>query len=266
MALSAADGDGRVNYFMPMADDEHYGALLKHIFDGGDLFEAMDLATQLEMSLDSADYPEWMKDAALARALMIVARYCTQISDSYDGIASGYMSDADGLVASSREKGAPESVVGVLEALSNSFWYLIDGSLSKAMKFPSAVDRLYKEHPEDFHVLLMAAELKEDAGPLNQVRARSGLAPVSYTLENLQNERRWELAFEGLRYYDLLRWGIAGEALAKQNGVAVKNDNIDGTISVGNVAQRLEETGGFLFIPPIEIELSDYVLTQTQGW
>ena len=158
MALSAADGDGRVNYFMPMADDEHYGALLKHIFDGGDLFEAMDLATQLEMSLDSADYPEWMKDAALARALMIVARYCTQISDSYDGIASGYMSDADGLVASSREKGAPESVVGVLEALSNSFWYLIDGSLSKAMKFPSAVDRLYKEHPEDFHVLLMAAD------------------------------------------------------------------------------------------------------------
>ena len=104
MALSAADGDGRVNYFMPMADDEHYGALLKHIFDGGDLFEAMDLATQLEMSLDSADYPEWMKDAALARALMIVARYCTQISDGYDGIASGYMSDADGLVASSREK------------------------------------------------------------------------------------------------------------------------------------------------------------------
>ena len=141
------------------------------------------------------------------------------------------------------------------------------------MMYPGIVDSDYQiNNTQDLvvirfaDVLLMAAELKEDAGPLNQVRARSGLAPVSYTLENLQNERRWELAFEGLRYYDLLRWGIAGEALAKQNGVAVKNDNIDGTISVGNVAQRLEETGGFLFIPPMEIELSDYVLTQTQGW
>ena len=98
------------------------------------------------------------------------------------------------------------------------------------------------------------------------MRSRSGLPPVAYTLENLQNERRWELAFEGLRYYDLLRWGIAGEALAKQNGVAVKNDNIDDTMDLGDVATRIKETGGFLFIPPIQIELSNYVLTQTQGW
>lgn len=141
------------------------------------------------------------------------------------------------------------------------------------MMYPGIVDSDYQiNNTQDLviirfaDVLLMAAELKEDAGPLNEVRSRSGLPPVAYTLENLQNERRWELAFEGLRYYDLLRWGIAGEALAKQNGVAVKNDNIDDTMDLGDVATRIKETGGFLFIPPIQIELSNYVLTQTQGW
>lgn len=115
-------------------------------------------------------------------------------------------------------------------------------------------------------VLLMAAELKEDAAPLNEVRARSGLAPVSYSLENLQKERRWELAFEGLRYYDLLRWGIAGEALAKQNGVSVKNDNREEKMDFGDISSRIAETGGFMFIPHIQIDLSDNVLVQTQGW
>lgn len=141
------------------------------------------------------------------------------------------------------------------------------------MMYPGIVDSDYQiNNTQDLvvlrfaDVLLMQAELKEDAEPLNKVRRRSGLADVTYTLENLQNERRWELAFEGLRYYDLLRWGIAGEALAKQNGVAVKNDNMDETMDLGNIASRIAETGGFMFIPPIEIELSNYVLEQTQGW
>ena len=116
-------------------------------------------------------------------------------------------------------------------------------------------------------VLLMGAELKEDASLLNRVRARAKLEPVTaYSLTALQNERRWELAFEGLRYYDLLRWGIAGGALAGQNGVSVRNRNIEETMDLGDQAGRLSATGGFMPIPTEEISLSNGVLVQTPGW
>jgi hypothetical protein len=115
-------------------------------------------------------------------------------------------------------------------------------------------------------VLLMAAELKNDAAPLNKVRARAGLEEVEYSLTALQNERRWELAFEGLRYYDLLRWGIAGEALAAQNGVSVLNSNIPATMELGDQAAKITATGGFMPIPVAEIELAKGQLVQTPGW
>ena len=55
-------------------------------------------------------------------------------------------------------------------------------------------------------VLLMRSELYEDADKgMNEVRQRVGLPSVSYSLEALQNERRWEFAFEGLRYNDIRR-------------------------------------------------------------
>lgn len=115
-------------------------------------------------------------------------------------------------------------------------------------------------------VLLMAAELKEDATPLNLVRARAGLPAVAYSTQALRNERHWELAFEAIRYYDILRWGIAGEELSKQNGVSIKNNLVEGKMNVGNIAKRIEETGGFLQIPQTQIDLSNGVLTQTPGW
>lgn len=115
-------------------------------------------------------------------------------------------------------------------------------------------------------ILLMAAELKQDAGPLNLVRARAGLGNVAYSETALRNERRWELAFEGIRYYDLLRWGIAGEALNAQNGIEVKNDNAVAQISLGDLAKRVNETGGFMPIAQRQISLSGGVLKQTPGW
>jgi starch-binding outer membrane protein, SusD/RagB family len=55
---------------------------------------------------------------------------------------------------------------------------------------------------------------------INKVRTRTAvnMPPISTTdpseLRNiLRNERRVELAFEGIRYWDLLRWGIAKEVL-----------------------------------------------------
>ena len=70
-------------------------------------------------------------------------------------------------------------------------------------------------------VLLMQSELKQDATGLNKVRARSHLAPVAYSLEAIKQERRWELAFESIRWWDILRWSgpsleEAGDILNKQ--------------------------------------------------
>ena len=55
-------------------------------------------------------------------------------------------------------------------------------------------------------VLLMQSELKEDVSGINKVRARAGLPAIStYSLKALQNERRHELAFEGVRWNDIRR-------------------------------------------------------------
>lgn len=76
-------------------------------------------------------------------------------------------------------------------------------------------------------VLLMYAEAQNElAGPdasvykaMTDLRARSGMPPFPANLtkeqmrERIRHERRIELAFEGLRYYDLLRWRIAGDVL-----------------------------------------------------
>jgi hypothetical protein len=68
-------------------------------------------------------------------------------------------------------------------------------------------------------LLLMYAEAMFESGKgndatalaaLNSVRARAGLAPLTeLTREKIRNERRVELAFEELRYNDIIRWGIA---------------------------------------------------------
>ena len=50
-------------------------------------------------------------------------------------------------------------------------------------------------------VLLMAAELKRDAAPMNRVRARVGLDPVTYSDEALRDERLGNLL---LRVYGIM--------------------------------------------------------------
>ena len=103
---------------------------------------------------------------------------------------------------------------------------------------------------------------------MNRVRLRAGLEPVSYSLDAIKRERRWELAFEGLRYFDLMRWGDAAEKLAAQEGVAIKNRGVDAVMRGfgGGYRARYEATGGFWPIPNTQVELSDGVLTQNAGW
>ncbi len=120
-------------------------------------------------------------------------------------------------------------------------------------------------------VLLMMSELTEDASYMNEVRDRVGLDPVSYSLENIQKERHHELAFEGLRWNDMRRWGadFTKTALESQIGTPVYNfgnpDVFNGLNSKGYSA-RYDETKGFFPIPQRQIDLSNGVLEQTPGF
>jgi hypothetical protein len=58
----------------------------------------------------------------------------------------------------------------------------------------------------------------------NAVRARVGLAPTALTITSLKTERRLELAGEGQRWLDLVRWGDAGTVLASKGFVTGKNE------------------------------------------
>lgn len=120
-------------------------------------------------------------------------------------------------------------------------------------------------------VLLMQSELKGDAEGLNRVRARSNLAPVAYSLEAIKNERRWEFAFESIRWWDLLRWSgpsleYAGNALNKQTGFTLINAAEIATMPNFNYKARLQKTQGYWPIPQVQIDLSGGVIEQNPGW
>lgn len=120
-------------------------------------------------------------------------------------------------------------------------------------------------------VLLMQSELKQEPTGLNRVRARSHLAPVAYSLEAIKNERRYELAFEALRWFDLLRWSgpsldEAAAALNKQTGFTLINAAVEVPMVNYDYGKRLKETQGYWPIPQYEIDLSNGVLEQNPGW
>jgi SusD family. len=117
-------------------------------------------------------------------------------------------------------------------------------------------------------ILLMHSELTQTADGLNQVRTRAGLPSVSYSDQALRNERRFELAFEGTRWADIRRWGIAETALTRQLGVTIYNRGVATTMKDqgAGYAERYRLTKGFMPIPDSEIQLSDGALTQNPGW
>lgn len=120
-------------------------------------------------------------------------------------------------------------------------------------------------------VLLMHSELTETVTGINQVRARAKLAPIGgYTTEALRMERKHELAFEGLRWNDMRRYGKAYciEALKTQLGVPIKNaakETVMKDQGAGYVA-RYEATYGFRPFPQSEVSLAAGALTQNPGW
>jgi len=59
---------------------------------------------------------------------------------------------------------------------------------------------------------------------LDAVRARVGLASVPVSMQAIKDERRRELAGEGHRFFDLVRWGDAPSKLGSRGFVAGKNE------------------------------------------
>lgn len=117
-------------------------------------------------------------------------------------------------------------------------------------------------------VLLMAAELGSPnaLAYFNKVHTRAGLSEVSSISQSeIMTERKFEFAFEGIRYWDLLRTGldnaatafVAADQTVKSGGVA---DNVTYN------ADKLKTTRGFMQIPNTQITLSNGTLTQNPGW
>jgi hypothetical protein len=115
-------------------------------------------------------------------------------------------------------------------------------------------------------VLLMGAELGSTHAQqyLDIVRARVGLPSVPVTLANIQAERQHELAFEGIRYWDELRWGTLSADLQAESGIPVENAGV--WMTYPSPLTRVNETKGFLPIPQQEISLSAGQLVQNDGW
>ena len=115
-------------------------------------------------------------------------------------------------------------------------------------------------------VLLMAAELGSANAQTyyDEVRTRAGLETRPASFNNIMQERRFEFAFEGLRYWDLLRQGVevAANAIAEETTVMNGGVPTDKTI----VAQDIIETRGFSMIPQNQITRSGGLLEQNQGW
>ena len=126
-------------------------------------------------------------------------------------------------------------------------------------------------------VLLMDAELNNNQSSFDAVRARAGLPSKPITDDNIRNERRWELAFEGVRYGDMRRYGeaYAVAALNKQEGVDCYNSGVKGTNHAsqfnGSYGERYSKTKGFVPLPTAQISLSasageQYKYVQNEGW
>ncbi len=125
-------------------------------------------------------------------------------------------------------------------------------------------------------VLLMAAELHAITGGnnaqnyLDQVRNRPGvnMPSVPATLENIRHERRIELAMEGHRYWDLLRYGI--ETANSEITVTAENQQEGAVWYTGSDTDYTinfrPETGGFLPIPQSEIDIMGGALNQNKGY
>ena len=118
-------------------------------------------------------------------------------------------------------------------------------------------------------VLLMAAELGSPNAQayFDMVRQRAyktSFTSLPVTKENIMKERQLEFAYEGIRYWDLLRQGINTAAATIAETTTVLNGGTPVTKAIA--ANRIIETQGLQQIPNTQITLSNGVLKQNPGW
>ena len=169
-----------------------------------------------------------------------------------------------------------------LDALTGDtpWWHAVQEGFKGTLDNP-----MQGEHFEDFYlmryadVLLMLTELTGDASYMNQVQKRAGVPETAYSLKAVQDERRWEFAFEGIRFNDMRRWSgkdggegcYAAKALQAQAGkqVVVKGQ-VANKVSMKHMtcswAKRYADTDGLLSKPQSQITLMEGNLKQNKGW
>lgn len=162
----------------------------------------------------------------------------------------------------------------------------LDGSLSKGYQHTGYFSKKYSSDAEHWgadgqfelnrtcnnrvirfsDVLLMAAELGSPNAQtyLNRVRARVGLSSVPATADNIYRERRLELSLEGIRYFDVIRRGMA-YATQELSKSGIRGPNYIGDQALFDVVFK-PATRGFLPIPQREIDLSGGLFKQNAGY
>ena len=165
-------------------------------------------------------------------------------------------------------------------ANNDTWWSMCEGYTGSSLE-----NKMQGDHFEDFYlmryadVLLMLTELTGDKQYMNMVQRRAGVPETDYSLKAVQDERRWEFCFEGLRFNDMRRWTgkdcsnsqYAPNALQAQRGKQI--------ICLGDKAnkrtlehmtcswtKRYTDTNGFLAKPQTEITVKNGKLKQNQGW
>ncbi len=165
-------------------------------------------------------------------------------------------------------------------ANNDTWWSKCEGYTGSSLD-----NKMQGDHFEDFYlmrypdVLLMLTELTGDASYMNQVQARAGVPQTPYSLKAVQNERRWEFAFEGIRFNDMRRWSgnnpnegsYAPKALQAQAGKQIvclgdKSNKRTMTHMTCSWAKRYIDTNGFLSKPQTEITVKNGKLKQNPGW
>ena len=214
----------------------------------------------------SGEYTDLRKKASLIDLENELAKYTYEKDDCEE---SGYS-----------VKKYAEVNLDACGANNDTWWSQAPGYTSSSLD-----NKMQGDHFEDFYlmryadVLLMATELTGDASYMNQVQKRAGVPETPYSLKAVQNERRWEFAFEGLRFNDLRRWSgkdagessIAAKALQAQAGKKIvclgdKSNKRTMEPMTCSWAERYAATNGFLAKPQTQITLMNGKIEQNPGW